>query len=74
MIGADHSGSDLINETGLVDRHKGKSSVDDLTVNESSATIPDPDPVPEENRRVIHCDDEKMSATLFQCVVPMHIC
>ena len=73
MIGADHSGSDLINETGLVDRYKGKSSVDDLTVNESSATIPDPDPdsvpFPEENRS----EDGKRSATLFQCDEPMHI-
>ena len=70
MIGADHSRSDLINETGLVDRHKGKSSVDDLTVNESAGTIPDPVPFPEENCR----EDGKMSATRFQYGEPMHIC
>ena len=68
------SGADRINEIGLVNSHRGNSSAGDLTVNESSATIPDPDPVPEEDRRVIHCDDGKMSATLFQSVVPMHIC
>ena len=61
-------GADRINEIG---------SADDLTVNESSATIPDPDPdpdpdsvtFPEENRS----EDGKRSATLFQCDVPMHI-
>ena len=80
MIGADCGGSDFINEISLVNRHKVKSSVDNLTVNKSSATIPDPDPdpdsvpFPKENRQVIHCEDGKMSATLFQCVVPMHIC
>ena len=61
-------GADRINEIG---------SADDLTVNESSATILDPDPdpdpdsvtFPEENRS----EDGKRSATLFQCDVPMHI-
>ena len=72
MIGADHSVSDLINKTGLVDRHKGKSSVDDLTVNESSDPDPDPDPdpdsvpFPKENHQ-----DQKRPATRGE---PMHIC
>ena len=48
------------------DRINKIDSADDLTVNESSATIPDPDPdsvpFPEENRS----EDGNMSATLFQ--------
>ena len=67
-------GADRINEIGLVNSHRGNSSAGDLTVNESSATIPDPVPdlvpFPEENRR----EDGKMSATLFQCGELMHIC
>ena len=55
------SGENHINEIGLVNRHKGKSSAGDLTVNESSATIPDPVPFPEENRH----EDGKMSVTRF---------
>ena len=47
IIGADCGGGDLINEIGLVNRHKGKSSTDDLTVNESSATVPVPVPDPD---------------------------
>ena len=72
--GADRGGSNLINEMRCVNSHKvdkGKSSADDMTVNKSSVTIPDPDPVPfpKGNRQ-----DGKMSATLFQCGEPMHIC
>ena len=41
------SGADRINEIGLVNSHRGNSAANDLTVNESSATIPDPDPDPD---------------------------
>ena len=47
MIGADRGGSDFINKIGLENRHKRKSTVNSLTVNESSATDPDPDPDPD---------------------------
>ena len=78
--GDDRGGSNLINEMRCVNSHKvdkGKSSADDMTVNESSVTIPDPDPdpvpvpvpFPEGIRQ-----DGKMSATHFQCGEPMHIC
>ena len=61
MIGTDCGDSDLINKIDLVNRHRRKSSANDLLVTNSSATIPDPDPnldpFPEENCQVIHCED-----------------